>query len=397
MKTVHLVSLKHKGGHWLKIQSDTFIVEEEFATQFRGSHWSEAHESALILYTKNVVNELFTYFRAKGYYVDYSRVRSSSMLLNKGKEERRKRKEDGLSVRKRRYYNTYISYLEGLRLSNSTINVYSNFVADFLLYIKHRELKTLSNEDVMRFTEIMVKNKAYGISTHRQMVSAIKHFAKRFEETKIDNFELKRPTRDRRLPSVLSQEEILALLQVTANLKHRTIIALVYSAGLRISELLTLELAALDVGRCQILIRNSKGRKDRYVVMAQSFIPLLKNYLFTYKPRRYFIEGLHSRPYSASSVRKFLSRSCKKAGIKKHVTPHTLRHSYATHLIENGVGLRYIQELLGHSKPETTMIYTHIAKKDLLQIQSPLDNAVLGLLESDKKPQKVFLSGKFLR
>jgi site-specific recombinase XerD len=368
MKTVHLVSLKHKGGHWLKIQSDTFIVEEEFATQFRGSHWSEAHESALILYTKNVVNELFTYFRAKGYYVDYSRVRSSSMLLNKGKEERRKRKEDGLSVRKRRYYNTYISYLEGLRLSNSTINVYSNFVADFLLYIKHRELKTLSNEDVMRFTEIMVKNKAYGISTHRQMVSAIKHFAKRFEETKIDNFELKRPTRDRRLPSVLSQEEILAL-----------------------------ELAALDVGRCQILIRNSKGRKDRYVVMAQSFIPLLKNYLFTYKPRGYFIEGLHSRPYSASSVRKFLSRSCKKAGIKKHVTPHTLRHSYATHLIENGVGLRYIQELLGHSKPETTMIYTHIAKKDLLQIQSPLDNAVLGLLESDKKPQKVFLSGKFLR
>ena len=290
----------------------------------------------------------------------------------------------------------YISYLEGLRLSNSTINVYSGFIADFLLYIKHNELRTLGNKDVQRFTETMVKKKAYGISTHRQMVSAIKHFANRFEETAIDSPELKRPGKDRRLPTVLSYAEIIALLQVTANLKHRTALALLYSSGLRISELINLKLSALDIERGQILIKNSKGRKDRYVVMAKSFIPLLKNYLFTYKPTYYFIENPKGTSYSASSIRKFLKRSCEKAGITKHVTPHTLRHSYATHLLENGVGLRYIQELLGHTKPETTMIYTRVAQKDLLQIRSPLDDAVLGLLETDKKPKKVYISGKFL-
>lgn len=396
MKSVILIPIKHNGLHWLKIQFNPPNEQKELYKEFEHAQWSVTHNTTLISYTKNVVNELFDYFRAKGYYVDYSRVKSSSMLINTKKEVRHKRKEEGLSGRNRKYHNTYISYLEGLRLSNSTITVYSNFIVDFLLYIRHRALRTVHNGDVQRFTETMVKKKAYGISSHRQMVSAIKHFASRFEETEIDHLELKRPHKNRRLPTVLSYTEIIALLQATANLKHRTALVLLYSAGLRISELLELKLSALDVERSQILIRNSKGRKDRYVVMAQSFIPLLKNYLSTYKPGYYFIENPNGHPYSASSVRKLLRRSCKKAGITKHVTPHTLRHSYATHLIENGVGLRFVQELLGHSKPETTMIYTHVAKKDLLQIRSPLDDAVLGLLETDKKPKKVYISGKFL-
>jgi len=137
-----------------------------------------------------------------------------------------------------------------------------------------------------------------------------------------------------------------------------------------------------------------KGRKDRYIVLAESYLPLLKNYLATYTPQTYFCEGALGTPYSAASVRKFLSRSCKKAGIRKHVTPHTLRHSYATHLLENGIDLRYIQELLGHSKPETTMIYTHVAKKDLLDIKSPLDIAISRIIDSGYNPKKVIISGK---
>ena len=113
----------------------------------------------------------------------------------------------------------------------------------------------------------------------------------------------------------------------------------------------------------------------------------------TYNPKTYFIEGKGEKPYSATSIRKFLHRSCIKAGIHKKVTPHTLRHSYATHLIENGVNLRYVQELLGHSKPETTMIYTHVAKKDLLQIKSPLDEAILQMTLKDKNTQKGSIAG----
>jgi integrase/recombinase XerD len=192
----------------------------------------------------------------------------------------------------------------------------------------------------------------------------------------------------------LSPEDIVAILQVTKNLKHRAIITLLYSSGLRVGEITNLQLAHIDVGRSQLKVVAGKGRKDRVVVLAKTFLPLLNNYLVTYHPEFYFIEGPGGKKYSESSIRKFLHKNVLLAGIKKHVTPHTLRHSYATHLLENGVGLRYIQELLGHSKPETTMIYTHIARKDLIEIQSPLDVILLSLNENAKREQKFLLSGE---
>ncbi len=127
---------------------------------------------------------------------------------------------------------------------------------------------------------------------------------------------------------------------------------MIYSAGLRISELLSLQLAHIDVDRRQILVKNSKGRKDRNVILAESIIPLMNNYLMSYRPDRYFVEGKPYQQYSAESIRAFLHRVSKLANITKNVTPHTLRHSYATHLLENGIDLRYIQELLGHSPRE---------------------------------------------
>ena len=187
---------------------------------------------------------------------------------------------------------------------------------------------------------------------------------------------------------------MISIIQCTKNLKHRAILTLTYSAGLRISELINLKLEHIHIYRKQLLIKRAKGRKDRYVTLADSFMPLLQNYLTTYKPEIYFAEGEKRKPYSASSVRKFLSRSCKVAHINRAVTPHTLRHSYATHLLESGVGLRHIQELLGHSRPETTMIYTHVARKDLMDIKSPLDYAVAQLSKNDKVEQKFLLSRK---
>jgi len=186
----------------------------------------------------------------------------------------------------------------------------------------------------------------------------------------------------------------LSLIRVTRNLKHRAILTLLYSAGLRIGELLRLRLSDIDFQRKQVHIRNAKGRKDRYVFLADTFMPLLSNYLATYSPEHLFVEGFKGEPYSASSVRSFLKQSCKLAGITKRVTPHTLRHSFATHLLENGVDIRYIQELLGHSKPETTMIYTHVSKRQLMKIQSPLDTLSHKLNSpSDKDDDIPYLSG----
>jgi site-specific recombinase XerD len=169
---------------------------------------------------------------------------------------------------------------------------------------------------------------------------------------------------------------------------------LLYSAGLRISELINLRLIDFEIQRKQIHIKSGKGRRDRYVMIADTFIPLLKNYIATYQPKLYCIENPNGGKYSDSSIRKMLHHSCIRAGIKKHVTPHTLRHSYATHLLEQGVGIRFIQELLGHSKPETTMIYTHITRKDLLSIKSPLDTALMQLSKKNNLEQKFLLSGK---
>ena len=278
-------------------------------------------------------------------------------------------------------------------MSSSTVTTYRSFIVFLLLFWKDRPLSELDNNSIQRFIEVVVKRRKYGISTHRQVVSALKHFGKRFLESAIEPEEIQRPSRSRILPTVLSKEEVIDLLWATYNIKHRMILALMYSCGLRISELLRLRLEHIDIDRRQVIVLQSKGRKDRFVVLAESTVPLLINYISSYKPRGYLFEGTDGGTYSTTSIRSFLRRSCKRAGIRKRVTPHTLRHSYATHLVENGVNLRLIQELLGHAKPETTMIYTHVAKKDLLAIQSPLDTTILELRSSDKNLLNQSLSG----
>lgn len=371
------------------------MVTAEHIKQFPGILWEEENAFYYVLDTKSMINLLFDYFRARKYYVDYSQLIPSSPKTAK-KGAQKAQKQSILSLRNQELFDSYRSYLQGLRLSRSSVATYSHFIVLFLDFVKTMALTAMDNETVQRFVEQIVKTKKYGISTHRQLISAIKHFGARFGETNIEELELKRPSKNKRLPVVINQEEIILLLMATANLKHRTALALLYSSGLRISELLQLRPADLDIARRCIMIRNSKGRKDRYVMMAVHCIPLFQNYLVTYSPKNYFIEGAGGGKYSPVSVRSILKRSCKKAGIKKHITPHSLRHSYATHLIENGVGLRHVQELLGHSKPETTMIYTHVAQKDLLQIQSPFDHMIEKIHDADKKPGNISLSGKLL-
>jgi len=278
---------------------------------------------------------------------------------------------------------SFTSYLKGKRYSESTVRTYCHLVADFLNYVSDIPFAELTNRDVERFIEEIYVPKNYSISTQRQFISALKLFVLFFPDTRIQNLELTRPKRSKFLPTVLSQAEVIDLLRCTKNLKHRAILAMIYSAGLRISELLNLRLKHIDIDRRQVIIKNGKGRKDRNVILAGSLIPLILNYLQTYMPMVYFAEGKPYKSYSAESVRAFLKRSCKAANISKHVTPHTLRHSYATHLLENGTDIRYIQELLGHAKPETTMLYTHVAKTDLMKIESPLDIALKSMLKGD--------------
>jgi len=168
--------------------------------------------------------------------------------------------------------------------------------------------------------------------------------------------------------------EIKRLIHGTVNLKHKCIISLLYSSGLRRSELLNLKIENIDSERMVLIIKNSKGKKDRVTLLSQNVLNLLRTYYKKYKPKKYLFEGIKGGKYSETSVAKILKSSASKAGIKKNVTPHMLRHSFATHLLEQGTDLRYIQELLGHSSSKTTEIYTHISKKAIDQIKNPIDD-----------------------
>ncbi|SDW97933.1 Site-specific recombinase XerD [Lutibacter oricola] len=313
------------------------------------------------------------------------------------KEERIvERKPRNISEENKNIIRLYVKYLKGKRYSESTIKTYFTHIADFIDYIKNKPLEKLNNKDVELFIEDVFIPRKLSVSTQRQLISAIKLFKAFYPECEIDEVRLIRPKKDKKLPTVLSKEEVIDLLRCTKNLKHRAVLAMIYSAGLRISELLNLELKNIDVDRRQIIVKNAKGRKDRHIILAESFIPLMVNYLTSYVPKRYFVEGLiESEKYSAESIRSFLKSACKAAHITKKVTPHTLRHSYATHLLENGIDLRYIQELLGHAKPETTMIYTHVSKKDLLQIKSPLDMALKSIASTNNPTLPNRLSGNY--
>lgn len=294
-----------------------------------------------------------------------------------------------LSESQKGVLNGFYTYLKGKRFSDSTLKTYSYMVAEFLLYHKKdnisnpREIEDYISKDFIK--------KKPAISTHRQLISALKHFLIYSKANFELDFKSIAPRRDKKLPSVLSKEEVIRLIQVTKNLKHRVCIALLYSSGLRIGELLKLELKDLDFERQMVRVSMGKGRKDRYVPIAKSIVPMLHNYLTTYTPQQYLIENDSKHiPYAATSVRSFLKRSVARAGIQKVITPHTLRHSYATHLLESGTDIRYIQALLGHSKPETTMVYTHVQSDAVKKINNPLDLIVAQYKNSQKSA--IFIS-----
>ena len=278
-----------------------------------------------------------------------------------------------LNDEKKQEIELYRQYLYGQRYSISTINSYLQFIQSFLGYFQDKQSAYITLRDIHKYNyEVIIKNR-YSISYQRQFIGAVKLFFNYVTHCSFDTDELERPMKEKTLPTVLSKAEVKQILVNTRNLKHKAVLSTIYSAGLRIGEVLNLRINDIDVDRMQIHIKNAKGKKDRYVKMSKANYIVLKSYLHQYLPKLYLFEGPDNRRYSSSSIRQVLSRACQRSGIKKHVTPHTLRHSYATHLLELGIDLRYVQAFLGHKKPETTMIYTHISSEKVDNLANPLD------------------------
>lgn len=252
------------------------------------------------------------------------------------------------------------------RASENTIKNYIYFNSKFLDFCK-KEPNQINEQDIKNFLA-SISNKS--IATSVLAISAIKFaFSKILGKDLTENIE--RPKKEKKLPEVLSKEEIKKLIESAKTRKSRIIVQLLYSTGMRVSELVNLKKDDLNLQERIVIVRKGKGKKDRIVILPEKLIDELKEYMEKNKDNIYLLSK--DKPLTPRNIQKIIKKLAIKAGINKKVTPHILRHSYATHLLESGVDIRYIQTLLGHENLNTTQIYTHVSKEELKKIKNPLD------------------------
>jgi len=263
--------------------------------------------------------------------------------------------------------------MQARKYSRKTIQAYLFYNTELLIR-KNKVCDDITNDDITSYLAYLGEERNSSASTMNTAISALKfNYAIIYKRNFVYN--IKRPLKDKRLPVVLNKKEIKAILEASENLKHRAILSLIYSSGLRIGETVKLKSADIDSQRKLLHIRGGKGRKDRYTILSDAAIKILREYYSRYRPANWLFEGQNPQKHiTTRTVQIVFTRACKKAGIKKDVTVHSLRHSFATHMLENGIDLRYIQELLGHKSSQTTEIYTHVSQKKIREIKSPLDD-----------------------
>ncbi len=300
-------------------------------------------------------------------YIDYSALnKSNSAKLHSEKPE-------AVAKSKVKLPPSYINMLDQKRYSNSTKTTYTHYFGDFIRHYRDKELDDISIEEINSYLLELIRKHDISYSQQNQRINAIKFYYEKVLGREKIYSQIERPRRASSLPNILSTSEIKLIIDRTRNLKHKCIISLLYSAGLRRSELTNLKVTDILSAQMKIKIRNSKGNKDRYVGLSKHLLQLLREYFREYKPNEYLIEGQNDKKYSGTSILNVVKRAAINAGIARRVTPHMLRHSFATHHLESGTDLRYIQEFLGHRSSKTTEIYTHVAKTDISKFKNPLD------------------------
>lgn len=280
------------------------------------------------------------------------------------------------------FYQKVRDELQLRNYSHKTIKTYLSCLRTFVNYFKPKHPRKISNEEIKKYLLFLIEGKKWQASTINQMFNALRFLYVELYKTPFIIESIPRPKKDKKLPDILSQEDILKIFTQVDNLKHRTLLMLIYSAGLRVGESVRLKISDIDSTRKMIHIRGAKGKKDRYTLLSDNVLNILRDYYKKYKPKDYLFEGQGDRKHiSERSIQAVFHRAVLAVGIKKAISVHGLRHSFATHLLESGIDLRYIQELLGHSSSKTTEIYTHVSKKSLGKILNPLDQALEQLKE----------------
>lgn len=369
--SLHHILIQGEKQIGIKYPADQQIIDT--IERLTGAKWSDQYHMVYLFNNQTNLKRIFNLFRGIAW-VDTSafigkrgKPRMDSPLLSI--EQYRQRT---LPKGYRQCPEEFLLKLELKRYSMNTARSYISMFETFLNAHPDVPLSEMEEITVRTYLSSLVQMNRSD-SYLNQMINSIKFYFEVVMNMPNRFYEIERPRKQFTLPKVISIEEIEALLENTTNLKHKCILSLLYSAGLRRGELIDLKLTDIDSKRMVINIVNGKGNKDRVTILSPKLLEMLRNYYLEWKPKTYLFEGKVGEKYSGTSISKIVKKAAMKAKIEKNITPHMLRHSFATHLLEAGTDLRYIQTLLGHSSSKTTEIYTQVAINNLQQIKSPFD------------------------
>lgn len=362
----------HRGKDCLAVKFKYDLTVLNILRKIEGGRWSKTHRARLYEHSEKIVievcellkdhtltfiNDVKKHNQATG--IKEVTVNTLSVLSKEAQEK----------------IKVFECWMHSRRYSSNTIDTYVDALKTFLRFYAAKPISEINNNDVIFFNNDYILKNKLSVSFQNQVVNAIKLFFRTVENKTIETEKIHRPKNEKLLPNVLSKEEVKAILSALGNIKHKTMLSLIYSCGLRRSELLNLKLNDIDSKRSLVIIRQAKGKKDRIVPLSAKILDLLREYYKVYMPKQWLFEGQDGiSPYDERSIQNVLKQALVRSKINKPVTLHWLRHSYATHLLENGTDLRYIQELLGHNSSRTTEIYTHVSMRSLQNVASPFDS-----------------------
>ena len=378
MNTTKKISLKNiivKNERCIGIEFRPDKVIHALLKQLPNIKWDNQYQIAYTPNTPAHLSAIFDLFKGiawvdgKYFFKDrpnHNPVREDRLATIEGFEKRK------ISPNYRPVPKTYLQKLELKKYSMNTARTYIQLFEKFINHYSKKELIEINEQDIQTYIQ---KGMRAGKSNSwvNQTINSIKFYYELVLDMPSRYYAFDRPKQKEKLPVVLSKQEVISIIENTSNLKHKCIISLLYSGGLRIGELLSLKPTDINSERMVIRVENAKGGKDRYTLLSKSVLGDLRTYYKKHTPKEYLFEGPNHKQYSDTSIRKILKRACELAKIKRKVTPHTLRHSFATHLLEQGTDLRSIQSLLGHNNISTTEIYTHVANIVMNTVKNPLD------------------------
>jgi len=374
MQKITLSTIEHKGKTAYRLHFAYDATVKKLLKPLPYVRWSATHNCFYAFCDTITFSALYKQLRDLKLFVDYSEIQKSRPVSSPVAKPKAILNLPDLAESTQKELARFNRWMEEKRLATSTVNTYHAVTMLFLQYLQLKQAPSPDGLWIQRFNHDYILKGGHSVSYQNQCINGIKkYFA--FKNMEVETMNIERPRKEKRLPVVLSKEEVKNIFDATYNLKHRTLLSLIYSAGLRIGEALALRPQNIDRHRMLIHIKMAKGKKDRYTLLSPNILQLLETYYRVYKPKTYLFEGQDGGPYTSSSAQQVLKKAMRKAGIfKQGITLHSLRHSFATHLLESGTDIRYIQSLLGHNSPNTTMIYTHVSEKSLKNIKNPFDD-----------------------